>query len=69
MIPPQTALDTETAARPHVLSHLFGIGAISRHIRESHDDKAREAHASISYEAPPQPVNDVPAAAVYGKGR
>src|SRR5208337_3075762 len=35
MIPPQTALDTQTTTRPHILSHLFGIGGISRHIREA----------------------------------
>ena len=68
MIPPQTALDTQTATRPHILSHLFGIGGISRHIREAREDKERDAHASIAYDNPSQPVNEVPAAVVYSKG-
>ena len=68
MIPPQTALDTQTTTRPHILSHLFGIGEISRHIREAREDKERDAHASIAYDTPSQPVNEVPAAVVYGKG-
>ena len=67
MIPPQTAVDTQTSTRPHILSHLFGIGGISRHIREVREDKERDAHASIAYDNPSQPVNEVPASAVYGK--
>ena len=67
MIPPQTALDTQTSTRPHILSHLFGIGGISRHIREAREDKERDAHASIAYDNPSQPVNEVPASVVYGK--
>src|SRR5208337_5422558 len=67
-IPPQTGLDTQTTTRPHILSHLFGIGGISRHIREAREEQERDAHASIAYDAPSQPVNEVPAAAVYGKG-
>ncbi len=68
MIPPQTALDTQTATRPHILSHLFGIGGISRHIREAREDQARDAHASIAYDALSPPVNEVPSSVVYGKG-
>lgn len=67
MIPPQTALDTETTSRPHILSHLFGFGEISRHIREGREDKARQAHASISYEPSAKPVSELPASVVYGK--
>ena len=67
-VPAQTALDTQTSNRPHILSHLFGIGGISRQLREVREDKSREAHASIAYDAPSQPVNEVPASAVYGKG-
>ncbi len=68
MIPAQTALDSQTTTRPHILGHLFGIGGISRRIRESRDDKGREAHASIAYDSPSHPVNELPAAVVYGKG-
>ncbi|MGZ3384343.1 MAG: hypothetical protein ACXWNF_05330 [Isosphaeraceae bacterium] len=67
MIPPQTALDSQTSTRPHILSNLFGIGGISRHIRESREDKERDAHASIAYDTPSQPVNEVPASVIYGK--
>jgi hypothetical protein len=68
MIPPQTALDNQTTTRPHILSHLFGIGGISRHIREAREDRARDAHASIAYDSSSQPVTALPASAVYGKG-
>jgi hypothetical protein len=68
MIPPQTALDTQTSTRPHILSHLFGFGGIRQHIREEREDKERSVHASIAYDTSTQPVNEVPAAAVYGKG-
>ena len=50
MIPAQTALDGATNDRPHVISHLFGFGGITRHRREARDDKQREQHASISYD-------------------
>jgi hypothetical protein len=68
MIPAQTALSGPTAGRPHIISHLFGFGGISRHNREVREDKAREAHASISYSKPNEQVNEVPASLVYGKG-
>ena len=67
-VPAQTALDIQTTNRPHILSHLFGFGGISRHIREERESKSREAHASIAYDAPSQPVNELPASSVYGKG-
>ena len=68
MIPPQTALDPETTSRPHILSHLLGFDGITRHFRESRDEKDREAHASISYDSTSQPVTALPASEVYGKG-
>jgi hypothetical protein len=68
MIPAQTALAGPSAGRPHVISHLFGIGGITRHAREERADRKREAHASISYDPPAQPVTEVPASVVYGKG-
>jgi hypothetical protein len=67
-IPPQTAIDGSSTGRPHVISHLFGIGGISRHIRESREDKQREQHAAISYDPPAQPVTELPASMVYGRG-
>ena len=67
MIPPQTAVDPETTSRPHILSHMLGFDGITRHFRESRDEKAREAHASISYDSTSQPVTALPASAVYGK--
>jgi len=68
MIPAQTALDNPSNGHPHVLGHLFGVGAISRHRREMREDKQRDAHASISYDPAARPVNEVPASLVYGKG-
>ena len=68
MIPAQTALASPSGGRPHVISHLFGFGGISRHVREEREDRKREAHASISYDPPAQPVTELPAAMVYGKG-
>jgi hypothetical protein len=68
MIPPQTALDNSSTGRPHVISHLLGIGGISRHIQETREEKRREAHASISYDPPAQSVNELPSSMVYGKG-
>ncbi len=67
MIPAQTALDTQTATRPHILTHLFGIGEIRRHIRDTREDRGRDAHASIAYDAPTTPVTQLPASVVYGK--
>jgi len=68
MIPAQTALDGAANDRPHVISHLFGVGGISRHRREARDDRRREQHASIAYDPPAQPVTELPASVVYGKG-
>jgi hypothetical protein len=68
MIPAQTALSNPSAGRPHIISHLFGVGGIRRHMRETREDKEREAHAAISYNPPNQQVNEVPASLVYGKG-
>jgi hypothetical protein len=67
MIPAPTALTNPPSDRPHVISHLFGVGSIRRHAREARQDKAREAHASIAYDPPAQPVNELPASVVYGK--
>ena len=67
-IPPQTALDTQTTSRPHILSHMLGIGGVTRRFRESQDEKARDAHAAIPYDSTSQPVTELPASTVYGKG-
>jgi hypothetical protein len=68
MIPAQTALDGATNDRPHVISHLFGFGGVTRHMREARDDRQRERHASIAYDPPAQPVTELPSSLVYGKG-
>ena len=52
--------------RPHVISHLFGIGAATRAYREAREDKAKQQHASIAYDPPAQAVNELPASMVYG---
>jgi hypothetical protein len=68
MVPAQTAIDGESSNRPHVISHLLGVGGITRHAREAREQRRREAHASIAYDAPGQPVTELPASAVYGRG-
>ena len=51
-----------------MISHLFGFGGITPAAREAREDRQREQHASISYDPPAQPVNELPASMVYGKG-
>jgi hypothetical protein len=54
--------------RPHILTHLFGLDGIGQHRREERERRAREKHASISYQAVGEStVNDLPAKMVYGK--
>jgi hypothetical protein len=65
-IPPQTALDNSSTGRPHIISHLFGIGGISRAVRENREDSQKQQHASIVYDPPSQAVNELPASMVYG---
>jgi hypothetical protein len=69
MIPAQTALDEESTTRPHIIRHLLPVGGITRRARERREEKKREAHASIAYGATSQPVTEVPASVVYGRGR
>lgn len=66
-IPPQTAIDNTTSGRPHVISHLFGLGALSRAHRQAREEKEKQRHASIAYDPPSQPVNELPASVVYGR--
>jgi hypothetical protein len=68
MIPAQTALASPSSTRPHVITHLLGLRSIHRPLHEKQLQKERERHASISYDPPAQPVNELPASAVYGKG-
>jgi hypothetical protein len=65
-IPPQTAIDNASTGRPHVISHLFGIGAVTRAHRQAREDKEKQQHASIAYDPPAQAVNELPASMVYG---
>ena len=71
-IPPApTPMGAQGPARPRVLSHLFGISDIARDRRERRGKKAekeREDHASIAYDQGSQPVTELPASMVYGKG-
>ena len=68
MIPAQTALPGTSSGRPHILAHLFGVSEIGRVHKEEREEKARQAHAAISYSPPNGPVNELPASVVYGKG-
>jgi hypothetical protein len=51
-----------------VISHLFGVGGITRHAREARADRQKQQHASIAYDPPSQPVTELPASMVYGQG-
>ncbi len=57
------------ARNPMILGHLFGLTEIGKARRLERDKKAREAHASISYDQQNQVVTEVPASAVYGKDK
>jgi hypothetical protein len=54
--------------RPHILTHLFGLDALGHRSREERERRAREKHASISYDPLSQSrVGDLPAKMVYGR--
>ena len=48
MIPAPTGLTNPSGGRPHVISHLLGVGTMSREYRQNRDSKSRERHAAIS---------------------
>jgi hypothetical protein len=50
--------------RPHIIAHLFNLDAIGLRSREARERQRREAHASISYNTPIQPVTELPASVV-----
>ena len=68
-IPPQTAIDNASTGRPHVISHLFGLGGITRTSRRPARTRQKQQHASIAYDPPSQPVNELPASWSTSKGR
>jgi hypothetical protein len=52
--------------RPHILTHVLNLDTIGRRGREERERRAREKHASISYQPSGQPqVDDLPARLVY----
>jgi hypothetical protein len=54
--------------RPHILTHLFGLDGIGKRGREERQRRAREKHASISYQPLGESrVDDLPAKMVYGR--
>jgi hypothetical protein len=67
MPPAQVALAGPAHDRPHVIGHLLGLPRFGKHRRDE-ADKERQKHASISYDQPNQPVSELPASLVYGKG-
>ncbi len=53
---------------PRILSHLFGLSAIGRDRSIARERHAEEEHARIAYGAAnTEPVQNVPASAVYGR--
>jgi hypothetical protein len=65
--PAQSAIVSPPSARPHIISHLFGLPLLGAHRRERQENE-RERHASIAYGQSGTPVTDLPASVVYGKG-
>ncbi|WP_165219921.1 hypothetical protein [Aquisphaera insulae] len=68
----QTGIDGASTGRPHVIGHLIGVSGLRHDIqarRAARGDKAREAHAAITYDPAGQSVSDLPAEMVYGKGK
>jgi hypothetical protein len=68
-IPAQTALATPGSSRPHIITHMLGLHTLHRPLHDKKLEQAREQHASIAYDPPAKPVNELPASVVYGKGR
>jgi hypothetical protein len=48
---------------------MLGIGGLSRGVRSAMAEKRRDSHAAIAYDDPARAVTELPASAVYGKGR
>ncbi|WP_422927400.1 hypothetical protein [Singulisphaera sp. PoT] len=64
-------IDPGPSGNPKILMHLFGVSAFTRDIREGfqmNEQKKRDKHAAISYDAAAQKVTDLPASVVYGQG-
>ena len=62
MIPPQTALDTANDDAVLTFSAISSVSEASAGTSgRQREDKERDAHASIAYDTPSQPVNEVPA--------
>ncbi len=68
ILPAQTALDTQSHSRPHVISHLFGFGGLRQRRIEAREEREKSVHAAIAYDDPSRPVNELPASVVYGPG-
>ena len=59
-------MPTPPPHRHSYLKHLFGLDDLG-HRSEERYERAREAHAMISYDSATQPTLDLPASAVYGR--
>jgi hypothetical protein len=64
--PAQVALTAPGHDRPHIISHLLGIPKLGQS-RRAREEQERQKHAAIAYDQPNRPVNELPAAMVYGK--
>lgn len=70
VMPTSAASDPLTppgANRPHILSHLFGVDGIGKDRARANERKRVQQHASISYGAQTQTVDELPASVVFGK--
>jgi hypothetical protein len=50
--------------RPHIISHIFGLPKLGRHLEER-SERRRDQHAATAYGDSSQKVTDLPAAVVY----
>ena len=55
------------ANRPHIISHLFGLDGFGKERSKANERKRIQQHASISYGAATQTIDELPASVVYGK--
>ncbi len=68
-----TAMASEPIApaigtRPHIISHLLGFADVGREWSIRRENALEEQHAKIPYGMPGNPVTEVPASMVYGRG-
>ncbi len=68
--PASDPIDPGGSGNPYVLSHLFGLAAFRRDIKdglEAKQQRKRDKHAALSYDPATEKVQELPASMVYGR--